>query len=50
MMVARLSLAFSSVAATVTQLKIQENIESIWHLERDLTTDNAPWLIVGIQG
>lgn len=29
---------------------IEENIEDIWHLERDLTTPNAPWLIVGIQG
>ncbi|CAH0533574.1 hypothetical protein VST7929_01444 [Vibrio stylophorae] len=28
---------------------IEEDIEDVWHLERDLTTPNAPWLIVGIQ-
>ena len=29
---------------------IEEDIDDVWHLERDLTVDNAPWLIVGIQG
>lgn len=29
---------------------IEEDITDIWHLERDLTANNAPWLIVGIQG
>ncbi|EGR0146514.1 hypothetical protein FRN29_11750 [Vibrio alginolyticus] len=29
---------------------VEEEIEDIWHLERDLTAPNAPWLIVGIQG
>ncbi|GLO60367.1 preprotein translocase subunit Tim44 [Vibrio sp. MACH09] len=29
---------------------IEEDIEDVWHLERDLTVDNAPWLIIGIQG
>ncbi|MCS0347297.1 Tim44 domain-containing protein [Vibrio diabolicus] len=29
---------------------VEEEIEDIWHLERDLTVPNAPWLIVGIQG
>ena len=28
---------------------VEEDITDIWHLERDLTTPNAPWLIVGIQ-
>ncbi|WP_070963727.1 Tim44 domain-containing protein [Vibrio sonorensis] len=29
---------------------IEEDISDIWHLERDLSTQNSPWLIVGIQG
>ncbi|OOF12186.1 preprotein translocase subunit Tim44 [Salinivibrio sp. PR5] len=28
---------------------VEEDISDIWHLERDLTQSNAPWLIVGIQ-
>lgn len=28
---------------------VEEEITDIWHLERDLLTPNAPWLIVGIQ-
>ncbi len=28
---------------------IEEDIQDIWHLERDLTKSNSPWLIVGIQ-
>ncbi|MDV5169495.1 Tim44 domain-containing protein [Photobacterium rosenbergii] len=28
---------------------VEEDITDIWHLERDLRTPNAPWLIVGIQ-
>ncbi|MDO6707122.1 Tim44 domain-containing protein [Photobacterium sp. 1_MG-2023] len=28
---------------------VEEEITDIWHLERDLTAPNAPWLIVGIQ-
>ncbi|AMG29755.1 preprotein translocase subunit Tim44 [Grimontia hollisae] len=28
---------------------IEEDITDIWHLERDMTLPNAPWLIVGIQ-
>lgn len=28
---------------------VEEEITDIWHLERDLTVPNAPWLIVGIQ-
>ncbi|PWI34281.1 preprotein translocase subunit Tim44 [Vibrio albus] len=29
---------------------VEEDIDDTWHLERDLTIPNAPWLIVGIQG
>ncbi|MDR9826189.1 TIM44-like domain-containing protein [Vibrio sp. FNV 38] len=28
---------------------VEEDINDIWHLERDLSVPNAPWLIVGIQ-
>ncbi|WP_299013535.1 TIM44-like domain-containing protein [uncultured Photobacterium sp.] len=28
---------------------VEEEITDIWHLERDLRSSNAPWLIVGIQ-
>lgn len=28
---------------------VEEEITDVWHLERDLTKPNAPWLIVGIQ-
>ncbi|WP_120511389.1 Tim44 domain-containing protein [Photobacterium salinisoli] len=28
---------------------VEEDISDIWHLERDLSAPNAPWLIVGIQ-
>ncbi|WP_261816903.1 Tim44 domain-containing protein [Vibrio gallicus] len=27
----------------------EEDINDVWHLERDLSAPNAPWLIVGIQ-
>jgi predicted lipid-binding transport protein (Tim44 family) len=46
---AQLSLQFSGRYRDASE-GIEENIEDIWHLERDLTVDNAPWLIVGIQG
>jgi len=29
--------------------KSQDGIYDIWHLERDLTAENAPWLIIGIE-
>ncbi len=32
-----------------TQEGVEEAITDIWHLERDLTAVNAPWLIVGIE-
>lgn len=28
---------------------VEEDIEEVWHLERQLTQANAPWLIVGIE-
>jgi predicted lipid-binding transport protein (Tim44 family) len=46
---AQLSLQFSGRYRDTAE-GIEENIEDIWHLERDLSVDNAPWLIVGIQG
>lgn len=45
---AQLSLQFSGRYRDTVE-GIEENIEDIWHLERDLTVPNAPWLIVGIQ-
>lgn len=46
---AQLSLQFSGRYRDAVE-GIEEEIEDIWHLERDLTAPNAPWLIVGIQG
>ncbi|MBU2898007.1 Tim44 domain-containing protein [Vibrio hepatarius] len=46
---AQLSIQFSGRYRDTVE-NVEENIEDIWHLERDLTTENAPWLIVGIQG
>lgn len=46
---AQLSLQFSGRYRDAIE-GIEEDIEDIWHLERDLTRPDAPWLIVGIQG
>ncbi|MDB1124460.1 Tim44 domain-containing protein [Vibrio algarum] len=46
---AQLSLQFSGRYRDSVE-GIEEDINDIWHLERDLTVANAPWLIVGIQG
>ncbi|WP_117234442.1 Tim44 domain-containing protein [Vibrio maerlii] len=46
---AQLSLQFSGRYRDAVE-GVEEDIEDIWHLERDLTVPNAPWLIVGIQG
>ncbi|MGR5068527.1 Tim44 domain-containing protein [Vibrio alfacsensis] len=46
---AQLSLQFSGRYRDAAE-NIEEDIKDIWHLERDLTVPNAPWLIVGIQG
>lgn len=32
-----------------TQETLEQDIREIWHLERDLTRSNAPWLIVGLE-
>ncbi|PSV32280.1 preprotein translocase subunit Tim44 [Photobacterium sp. GB-72] len=45
---AQLSIKFSGRYKD-TQEGIEEDINDVWHLERDLKTPNAPWLIVGIQ-
>lgn len=46
---AQLSLQFSGRYRDAVE-GIEEDIEDIWHLERDLTVADAPWIIVGIQG
>lgn len=46
---AQLSLQFSGRYRDTAE-GVEEDINDIWHLERDLTVPNAPWLIVGIQG
>ncbi|EGQ7761413.1 TPA: Tim44 domain-containing protein [Vibrio alginolyticus] len=46
---AQLSLQFSGRYRDTVE-GVEEEIEDIWHLERDLTAPSAPWLIVGIQG
>ncbi|MCL9783088.1 TIM44-like domain-containing protein [Vibrio sp. S4M6] len=46
---AQISLQFSGRYKDPVE-NVEEDIKDLWHLERDLTTPNAPWLIVGIQG
>ncbi len=46
--IAQLSLKFSGRYADRVE-DIEEDITDIWHLERDLLKENAPWLIVGIE-
>ncbi|MDC0611344.1 Tim44 domain-containing protein [Vibrio sp.] len=46
---AQLSLQFSGRYRDAVE-GVEEDIEDIWHLERDLTVPNAPWLVIGIQG
>lgn len=45
---AQLSLQFSGRYSD-RQEGVEDDITDIWHLERDMTRPNAPWLIVGIQ-
>lgn len=45
---AQLSLQFSGRYRDSVE-GVEEEITDIWHLERDLTQPNAPWLIIGIQ-
>lgn len=46
--IAELSIKFSGRYRDTVE-NIEEDITDIWHLERDTTKDNAPWLIVGIE-
>ena len=46
--IAQLSIKFSGRYKD-RQEGVEEDITDIWHLESDLRTPNAPWLIVGIQ-
>ncbi|CAM3132526.1 Tim44 domain-containing protein [Vibrio rarus] len=45
---AQLSLQFTGRYRDTVE-NVEEEINDIWHLERDLTQPNAPWLIIGIQ-
>ncbi|WP_163931171.1 Tim44 domain-containing protein [Paraferrimonas sp. SM1919] len=45
---AQLSVKFSGRARDKANNE-EEAIDDVWHLERNLTADNAPWLIVGIE-
>ncbi|MBD1575502.1 TIM44-like domain-containing protein [Vibrio sp. S11_S32] len=45
---AQLSLQFSGRYRDTVE-NVEQDIDEVWHLERDLTAQNAPWLIVGIQ-
>ncbi|UZE96324.1 Tim44 domain-containing protein [Alkalimarinus alittae] len=46
--IAELSIKFSGRYRDTVE-NIEEDITDVWHLERDTTQDNAPWLIVGIE-
>jgi predicted lipid-binding transport protein (Tim44 family) len=45
---AELSIKFSGRYRDAVE-NIEEDITDVWHLQRDTTQDNAPWLIVGIE-
>jgi len=47
--IAELSIKFSGRYRDAVE-DIEEDITDIWHLQRDTTVSNAPWLIVGIEG
>ncbi|PSW21012.1 preprotein translocase subunit Tim44 [Photobacterium sanctipauli] len=46
--IAQLSIKFSGRYKDRNE-GVEEDITDVWHLERDLRAQNAPWLIVGIQ-
>ncbi|MFD2230206.1 Tim44 domain-containing protein [Alkalimarinus sediminis] len=46
--IAELSIKFSGRYRDTVE-NVEEDITDVWHLERDTTQDNAPWLIVGIE-
>ncbi|GGB51007.1 preprotein translocase subunit Tim44 [Oceanisphaera marina] len=45
---AQVSLKFSGRYRD-SQEGVEQDIKEVWHLERDLTKENAPWLIVGLE-
>lgn len=45
---AQISLRFSGRTRDAGE-GVEEDITDVWHLERDLTQPNAPWMIVGIE-
>jgi len=45
---AELSIKFSGRYSDSVE-KIEEDINDVWHLQRDTNADNSPWLIVGIE-
>ncbi|MGI9275108.1 MAG: Tim44 domain-containing protein [Endozoicomonas sp.] len=47
--VAQISVKFSGKYRDMVE-GVEEDINDIWHLERDLTLPDTPWLIVGIEG
>ena len=46
--VAMISLLFRGLARDAGE-RSEDGIYDVWHLERDLNKDNAPWLIAGIE-
>ena len=47
--VAQISVKFSGKYRDTAE-GVEEDINDIWHLERDLTLPAAPWLLIGIEG
>src|SRR5690606_19392571 len=45
---AEISLLFRGLARDAGE-QSEDGIFDVWHLERDLNKDNAPWLIAGIE-
>ena len=46
--IAALSLKFSGRYRDTVE-GVEEDITDTWHLQRETTVDNAPWIIVGIE-
>lgn len=46
--VAQISIRFTGKYRDTVE-SVEEDITDIWHLERDLTRENAPWRIIGIE-
>lgn len=47
--VAEISVRFTGKYRDTVE-NVEADITDIWHLQRDLTSENSPWLIVGIEG